>query len=189
VVAVDAERFNPDLYSVSGLQEAFTGPGPPVRTLPSHPFANSVVTVSSAFPAAGLIEVPHELGHALFNLSDEYVGRVSGFDGRTDLSSWPTCAEDDAEAASWWGDLEGAVDPMVTTWASEMESAGFLLVDTDVLRERVRVTAVDGGCYGVPGSYRATEDSLMNTSIPVLGSVNRRWAEQVLDLWTGAERP
>ena len=64
VVAADAERYNPDLYSVSGLQEAFAGPGPPVRTLPSHPFANSVVTVSSAFPAAGLIEVPHELGHA-----------------------------------------------------------------------------------------------------------------------------
>ena len=87
------------------------------------------------------------------------------------------------------GDLEGAVDPMVTTWASEMESAGFPLVDTDVWRERVKVTAVGGGCYGVPGSYRATEDSLMNTSIPVLGSVNRRWAEQVLNLWTGAERP
>jgi hypothetical protein len=27
-----------------------------------------------------------------------------------------------------------------------------------------------------------------NGAIPVMGSVNRRWAEQVLDLWQGAER-
>lgn len=44
------------------------------------------------------------------------------------------------------------------------------------------------GCYGPTGSVRATFDSLMNTSIPVLGTVNRHWAEQVLAEHTGQPR-
>ena len=44
---------------------------------------------------------------------------------------------------------------------------------------------MDNGCHGVPGSMRATEDSPMNGSIPIMGSVNRRWAERVLSLWQG----
>jgi hypothetical protein len=50
------------------------------------------------------------------------------------------------------------------------------------------VSNVDEGYYGVTGSIRATFDSMMNNSIPVLGSVNRRWAEQILGLWEGAPR-
>jgi hypothetical protein len=58
-----------------------------------------VVAIDSAYPADGLLHVPHELGHAMFNLPDD-----------------------------------------------------------------------------------------MNQNIPVLGSVNRRWAEEILDLWEGTPR-
>jgi len=187
-IALDAHRFNPDLTSVSGQDVAFVGPGAPVRPDSGNPFAHSVVVIDSAFPAAGLIEAPHELGHGLFNLADEYVGDVYGFDGRSDLSSWPSCAEDRAEAAVWWGDLVGDVDPMMAIWVGEMAEAGFPLPDPEVWAERVEVGVVGGGCYGVASSARATADSLMNTSIPVLGPVNRRWAEQILDLWKGQPR-
>lgn len=47
---------------------------------------------------------------------------------------------------------------------------------------------IEGGCYDVDGSVRATFDSLMNDSLPILGSVNRKWAEEILDLWEGAPR-
>ena len=188
VLALDAHRFNPELTSVAGLEVHFTGPEPPTRPLTGNPFANLVVVVDSAFPAAGLIDVPHELGHALFNLADEYVGQQFGFDGRSDLSSWPSCAEDLDEADDWWGSLIGDVDPMADIWADEMERAGFPIPDTEEVAAAVAVSHVDGGCYGVGGSVRATFDSLMNSSIPVLGSVNRRWAESILALWEGAPR-
>jgi hypothetical protein len=187
-VALDAQRFNPELTSVAGLEVAFTGPGPPRRPRSGTPFANATVVLDSGYPAAGLIELPHELGHAMFNLADEYVGEVMGFDGRSDLSSWPSCAEDRAEGTAWWGDLLGEVDPMVTIWADEMAEAGFPLPDPDIWAERVEVGLIDGGCYGIDSSARASADSLMNTSIPVLGSANRRWAEQIIRLWEGQAR-
>jgi len=187
-IAVDAERFNPDLTSVAGQDGTFVGPGAPERPTSGNPFSHAVVLVDSAFPTAGLVDVAHELGHAMFNLPDEYVGERLGFDGREDLSSWPSCAEDAAEAEEWWGDLDGDVDPMLIVWAAEMDKAGFPIGDIGLWSELIVVGVVDGGCYGVPGSARATLDSLMNTSMPVLGSVNRLWAEQVLRLWDGADR-
>ena len=187
-VALDADRFNPDLISVSGLDVFFVGPGPPERPLTDDPFANSVVVIDRSYPADGAVHIPHELGHALFNLADEYVGEELGFDGRSDLSSWPTCTEDLEEAEDWWGDLTDDVDDMLDIWDEEMDEAGFPLGDLPTWEEDITVGAVDGGCYDVPGSVRATTDSLMNRNIPVLGSVNRRWAEQILDLWEGQPR-
>ena len=189
VLAFDAYRFNPDFTSVAGLDFFFVGPGSPSRPLEESPFANVVVVIDSANPADGLLHLPHELAHAMFNLPDEYVGQQLGFDGRDDLSSWPTCAESDSEADDWWGDLVGDVDPMVDLWVAQMDDAGFPLFDSEALAAGVVVSNVDGGCYGVAGSVRATFDSLMNTNIPVLGSVNRRWAQQILDLWDGAPAP
>jgi len=188
ILAFDPHRFNPDLTSVAGLEVHFVGPEPPSRPAAGNPFANAVVVIDSTFPASGLVDVPHELGHALFNLPDEYVGQRFGFDGRTDLSSWPSCAEDRAEADEWWADLVGDVDPMVDIWAAEMDESGFPIGDPAGIAASVTVSNVDQGCYGVTGSLRATFDSLMNNSIPVLGSVSRKWAMQILDLWGGAPR-
>jgi hypothetical protein len=101
-LAADAHRFNPDLGSVAGQDGGFWGPTPPRRES-DDPFDNVTVVVDSAAPAVATTDVPHELGHAMFGLADEYVGDRYGFDGRADLSSWPACAEDRAEAQSWWG--------------------------------------------------------------------------------------
>lgn len=189
VLGMDTDRFNPDLGSVAGQDLVFYGPEPPVRPADGRSFANFLVVMSSEAPSGGLAELPHELGHAMFGFPDEYVGQLRGFDERADLSSWPSCAEDLDEAQAWWSDLEGDVDPMVDVWIEEMSAVGFYMGDREGLEQMFEVGYVDGGCYGVPGSMRATEDSLMNSSIPVMGSVNRRWAERVLSLWEGAERP
>jgi hypothetical protein len=150
-----------------------------------NPFGHVIMNLPEQLPSFGMRHLAHEVGHAMFNLADEYVGQQLGFDGRPDLSTWPSCAEDRAEAEAWWGDLVGEVDPMVEFWMDEMDDAGFSM-GTDArefFAEQVTVGFVDGGCYGVPGSIRATEDSLMNNSIPVMGAVNRRWAESILELW------
>ncbi|MFH1978594.1 MAG: hypothetical protein ABIJ92_04685 [Candidatus Aenigmatarchaeota archaeon] len=42
------------------------------------------------------------MGHALFNLKDEYL-REGGFG----FSGQPNCAPDKMTAQKWWGDLEG----------------------------------------------------------------------------------
>lgn len=187
-VAIDADRFNAELTSVSGLDFHFDGPDSLYRPPTGNPFAHSMVVVDSAFPAGALIDLPHELGHGLFGLSDEYVGERYGVDGGSNVSSWPSCASDPNEANLWWGDLIGSIDPMLEIWINEMETAGFPVPDPEWWEGQVTVDAVHLGCYGVSGSARATIDSLMNSGIPVLGSVNRRWAESILDLWEGQPR-
>lgn len=184
-LAVEPESYDPNLTFSFSMPAGFTGPEPPVRPTSGNPFGHVVIRLSRSYPVHGMNDLPHELGHAMFNLADEYVGQWLGFDGRYDLSSWPSCAEDPAEAEAWWGDLLGDVDPMVDIWVAEMIGAG-LWTSTDARefwRAKVEVGFVDGGCYAVPGSVRATEDSLMNGAIPVMGAVNRRWAESILDLW------
>jgi hypothetical protein len=111
-VALDAFRFNQELTSVSGMDVAFEGPDTPRRPSTGIPFANSVLVLESAYPSAGLPDLAHELGRALSNLADEYVGAVYGFDGRSDLSSWPSCAEDVEEAGFAPPDSEAAA-PLV----------------------------------------------------------------------------
>ncbi len=172
--------------SVAGVQ-SFLPPELPKRD-GSQEFGDVILDVPSEVPYVAVTTLAHELGHAMFGLADEYVGDVFGYDGRLDLSSYPACAADWTEAESWWGDLEGDVDPMFDIWMDELEEAGLAYDDPyeQDLRESVAVTYVHGGCYDRPRSYRATVDSLMNGEIPVLGSVNRRFAERVLDLWEGS---
>ncbi len=78
---------------------------------------------------------------------------------------------------------------MADVWLAEREEAGFPYpFPTSIVTEAVEVSNVGGGCYDVDGTVRATFDSLMNDGLPVLGSVNRRWAEEILDLWQGEPR-
>ncbi|NNC75693.1 MAG: hypothetical protein HKN93_09310 [Acidimicrobiia bacterium] len=190
-LAIDPESYDPNLITSYSGPATFHFPRELSRPAEGNMFGHVIMNLSSTGPVYAMDALPHELGHAMFSLADEYVGRVHGFDGRFDLSTWPSCAEDVVEAEEWWGDLIGQVDPMLDIWVEEMLSAGIWPEDTDALEHygpRVAVGFVDGGCYGVPGSIRATEDSLMNTNIPVLGAVNRRWAESVLALWDPAPR-
>jgi hypothetical protein len=45
---------------------------------------------------------------------------------------------------------------------------------------------VSTAAAAVQRSIRATFDSLLNQNVPVLGSVIRRWAEEILDLREGS---
>lgn len=169
---------------------AFVPPTLPDRSKPSNP-VGLTIGVASSDPLRGNPQtLAHELGHAVFGLADEYVGQELGFDGRPDLSSYPACAENEQEATAWWGDQLGELDPMFAIWMDALADAGLGLSTAEMndLRSRVTVSLVGGGCYGPPDSIRATFDSLMNTNIPVLGSVNRHWAEQVLSKYTGQPR-
>lgn len=188
ILGLDARSFNPDLISVAGQDLSFSGPGMPLRPDPGTTFANSLVVIEPDYRAGAIPAIAHELGHAMFGLPDEYVGEKLGFDGRPNLSSWPSCAEDADEADVWWGDLLGSVDPMLEVWIEEMAEAGFPVQDPGSYRELIRVDHVELGCYDVEGSVRATRDSMMNNNLPMLGSVNRRWAERILALWSGAPR-
>ncbi len=175
--------------AASGFTE-FLPPELPDRSAPADP-VGLTMSVSSSDPLWGNPQVlAHELGHAVFGLSDEYVGQELGYDGRPDLSSYPACAEDEGEAEDWWADRLGDVDPMFSIWIDALDDAGLGMSDEAerAMRSRVTVDLVDGGCYGPAGSVRATVDSLMNTTIPVLGSVNRDWAEEVLAQYTGEQR-
>ncbi len=175
--------------AASGFTD-FIPPELPDRSA-SAPPVGLTLGISSQEPLWGNPQIlAHELGHAVFGLSDEYVGQELGFDGRPDLSSFPTCAETVDEATAWWGDRVGAVDPMFSIWVLELEDAGLGLSPAAEIaaRSSVTVSFIDGGCYGPAGSVRATADSLMNSNIPVLGTVNRDWAEQVLDQYTGTPR-
>ena len=127
----------------------------------------------------------HEWGHGLFDLRDEY----NGFDDRGVTTRYPNCAPDLATAQSWWGDQLGDVDPFVYDVIEARADAGLRLDHFDKpLVELVRVDFVSGGCLGALGAqdaYRPTSDSLMNSELPVFGSVNRQRVEEVLDQFSG----
>ncbi len=173
--------------SVSGQDSRFIGPETPARET-DQPFSSATVVVPVDYPAATILVVPHELGHAMFALADEYVGRNVGFDGTVRNPFWPSCADTRERAQSWWSDQIGEYDDQLDYRAEEMKAVGFGLTpqELDVMRQINTTAYVDGGCFEVPGSVRSAEDTLMGYNFPAYGVTNRAWAEQVLDLWTGS---
>lgn len=129
----------------------------------------------------GATTFSHELGHLLFALADEYV------QWETDLPTYgyPNCAETQAEATEWWGDLEGDLDPMFDRWKETEQAEGTWWWD-DSIADSLRIGFVEGGCFSESdAALRPTADGLMNSEVPVFGAVNRRRAQAVLDLWSG----
>lgn len=123
-LALNPESYDANLTMSFSAPATFTGSEPPTRPTSGNPFGHVMMRLDESAPARGMIELTHEIAHAMFNLPDEYVGERRGFDGRFDLSSWPSCAQNPGEAEAWWGDLVGQVDPMVDTWVDEMTRAG-----------------------------------------------------------------
>lgn len=187
-LALDPDRQIPGISSVAGLDTAFSLQEVPVRN-GTDSVANAMIFVRSGYPASAMLDLPHELGHALFAFADEYVGRLGieevGLPARVDI--WPSCAATRATAERWWADLVGGYDPMIDVWADELTAAGFGYLASDVERYReLNTTAyIDDGCFGDPGSVRSTEDSLMGFNLPAFGLTNRRSAERILGLWEG----
>ncbi len=172
--------------SVSGQDSVFTGPETPARAT-DQPFSSATVVVGADYPAASMLALPHELGHAMFALADEYVGRNGGFDGTVRNAFWPSCADTTERAASWWSDRLGEYDDQVDYRAEEMRAVGFGITakELEVMRQINTTAYVEGGCFEVPGSVRSAEDTLMGFNFPAYGVTNRSWAERVLDLWSG----
>jgi hypothetical protein len=185
-LALDPDREVPGIYSVAGQDVAFSLQQTPVRS-GSDSVANAMVFVRSGYPAGTMIDLPHELGHALFSLADEYVGRVGGDSGSARPDVWPSCAASRETGEAWWGDLAGEYDPMIDVWAEELEAAGFgdRVGEIDFWRDQVRTDFIEGGCWGDPGSFRSAEDTLMGFNLPAFGLTNRRSAERILALWEG----
>lgn len=164
---------------------SFTGltPGPPDRT--DLQFASAYVALSQWNPLAETDTLTHELGHAVFDLRDEY----TLYDRSTQLG-YPNCAPDLETAEAWWGDLVGRVDPWLDEYVDVLESHGRFFGDREDLVQSLTIGYSWGGCYagvGTSEAVRPTSDSIMNGQIPVFGSVNRRRVEEILGLWSGRD--
>ncbi len=148
-------------------------------------FGDARLAIDAFDPLSAAPTLTHEWGHGLFALRDEYYG----FDGRPVSTAVPNCAPDEASAREWWDGLIGAVDPMVWTLRRQL---GELELDQTYfgadLADAVRIEPTIGGCYGNFGeatAIRPNRDSLMNSEIPIFGSVNRRQVEAVLARFSG----
>lgn len=185
IMALDPERVLPSANSIAGQQVEIFWPDP--QRLSDDPFDNSMISISSSYPVGAMRALPHEIGHAVFNLPDEYVGRAAGFDGNERNSFYPSCPADQETALAWWGDRLGEEDPTVDVWVDAMTEAGFApdpgLVD--VVRAGAVLQLVEGGCFEVPGSYRMANDTLMGFAAPTFGVANADAIQQVLDLFDG----
>ena len=153
-------------------------------------FVGLTMPIRSDVASFGDETLAHELGHSVFSLADKYVFDVFGFDGRSNWSFYPACATDQSQAEEFFGDLVGTVDPAFETFVSERAAFGlpFDEATENQLRDLIRVDFVPNGCFGPEGvAIRSTDGGLMYAQdlLPVMGAVNRRWAEQVLDAWAG----
>lgn len=148
-------------------------------------FGDARVWVPEFAPASGATTLAHEWGHGLFGLRDEYYG----FDDRPIAEGFPNCAPDLETAELWWGDLIGEVDPFVDevleVQERRLENPEFGYTS---LAEITAIQISEGGCYSDFGStevYRPSQDSLMNSEVPVFGVVNRDRVQEVLDRFSG----
>ena len=175
-------------YSLaSGGRRKPLSPHSPATNKPLSAMASAsavYLTIPDGESVGEATTLAHELGHALFALRDKYLS-----DGPASTFGFPNCAPDSRTADLWWGELDGVVDPFVHDYLAALESAG-LWLPADLV-ESVRVAMSHGLCGGDfdSGAIRPSADSLMNTQVPVFGSVNRARTQVILDLWPEGEVP
>ena len=159
--------------------------GPELPPVEDVSFSGIYLALDPITPQLEADTLTHEMGHAIFELRDEYYEA-----DRAVTYGYPNCAPSEEVAMEWWGDLVGEVDPAVDTWIDYQrryyeyfgEEGPASLVDM------VTVRPTSGGCYdGSDDVIRPTEDSIMNSQIPVFGAVNRRRVESILGLFSGRE--
>ena len=148
--------------------------------------SGSTTWVDRDVPWRDVTTVAHELGHALFGLRDEYREPSSP----VPHYGYPNCAESREQAEQWWGDRIGELDPMAERYREVVETfqPGLRDISDDLLARWVAVDVHDGPCGSAddaPASFVPTRRGLMANELPVLGSVNRARAEQVLGLFSG----
>lgn len=145
----------------------------------------------------------HELGHAMFNLADEYSERNNA----EPLIAYPNCALDTATARAWWGDLEGQTDPYIRevkeTSFPRSDFAGSRLnypggpTYDEYIQDDLnfyKIGYYGGGCFadfGVDkGQTKPLPFSLMSDpyNIPFFGLVNSREINKVFALFSGTSQ-
>jgi len=164
---------------------SFTGvePGPPDRT--DLQFAGAYVAVPRWNPLLEADTLTHELGHAVFDLRDEY----ALFDRSTEWG-YPNCAPDMETAEKWWGHLVGDLDPFLDEYIETLDEHGLFFGDRVEMAASLTVGYSRGGCYGdldTDEAVRPTGESIMHSQTPVFGSVNRSRVEEILGLWSGRD--
>ncbi|MFH1105124.1 MAG: hypothetical protein V1757_09340 [Actinomycetota bacterium] len=160
---------------------SFTSPdGPTTVARDGLEFAGTYVALPAGYTRMQADIVAHEWGHALFDLRDEYQEPSRGVG-----HGYPNCAPDEAAAEQWWGDEMGAIDPFVYEYI-DVNRQWSQWVDSDLVA-RITIGAYPGGCYSDQDedAVRPTQDSIMNSGVPVFGAVNRARAEGILALWSG----
>jgi hypothetical protein len=106
------------------------------------------------------------------------------------FSGHPNCANSLADAEAKWGDLVGELDPFFDEYQETLESYG-LWGDGPLpeLREGVTVGFHINGNVLKPTKYSfMSSDTLKRPFVPVFGSLNRRWAETLLNVFTGTAK-
>ena len=142
-------------------------------------FAGIYLSVDGFWPYGAADTLTHELGHALFDLRDEYSEST-----RNVQFGYPNCADGLDQAFDWWGDDVGSVDPFVHAYIETQQRFG-LWVPPDLV-EQITIGFELGGCYGGGDEVvRPSSDSVMNSETPVFGTVNRRRVEDLLALFDG----
>jgi IgA Peptidase M64 len=152
--------------------------------------------VGSIFSKSLLPTLTHELGHAIFNLADEY-----SESGQTvALTRYPNCAPDIATARTWWGDLEGQTDPYIKEIfeiqnpRSIFEASIFYNPQSFTYDDYIqqftnsyKVGYFPGGCYATTdtGQTRPLANSMMGNSYynHFFGLVNTREINKVFALF------
>jgi IgA Peptidase M64 len=156
--------------------------------------------VGDTFEKSLSLTLTHELGHAIFNLSDEY-----SESGRSlPITRFPNCAPDTSTAKTWWSDLEGKTDPYIkevfeiqnsrTVFESSIVYNPLTYTYEDYVQEYLNIYKVGyykGGCFA---EYNAAETqtrpltaSMMSNQYynPFFGLVNSREINKVFNLFSG----
>jgi hypothetical protein len=146
----------------------------------------------------------HEIGHAMFGLTDEYIVNSDRADTKF---GYPNCATPE-NRDKWWPELVGKnyiglKDPFydevanyyktipspITGYNNYLEyinSKKMFLPEYYAMRDNIK-----GGCFGpdtgagVKEVFRPTMASTMNTNAGIWGPVNRKRVEQILNLVSG----
>lgn len=151
-------------------------------------FATGGVNRSYLYNSNGTVDLfapetlAHELGHAIFGLTDEYVEANSPFF----VSQKPSCAIDQTMANKWWGNLNGTVDPFYDTFKNNRIALNMTYPPvTDITIGNI----TGAGCLSSvdSGQIRSSVNSMMNYhyTLPVLGTVNTAHVNGILDLFSG----
>ena len=117
----------------------------------------------------------HESGHALFWLADQGTGPGNRY---------PNLADSFELANEFWGDLIGSVDPFYYEYNSFLNKP----LTIEGIKEFPEYSEEDFriGLISKSGGIVPTKRGLMSEGWdPVLGSVNRRKVELVLNLFSG----